>query len=312
MKWSLDLPKIQSSIEFGYADSLIFAGSCFSQNIQQKAERAGFNAKDLPFGTLFHPVILSNLLNQILGIEPTSARFFQRDNRFFSWNASTLFFGKTEEALLDSYSKAILEYHERISNAKVLIVTFGTAVGYSLESDKTIVANCHKMLPNLFTRRLFDIQEMEKSWRITIAALKELNPSLSIIFTVSPVRHTKEGLVENNRSKARLIQLAENLSTTNGVEYFPSYELMMDVLRDYRFYAKDMIHPNSQAIDEIWSYFLETYCTEQTRKTVEEVARLKAFFDHVPLLENPMDTHLARMKGRKDTLLAENPGMIWK
>ena len=272
MKLQLDFQLPNSSVKIKHGDAVVLLGSCFSDNLAPKFENAGFHVSSNPLGTIFHPLALANLINASLSeFEEFS---LNRDDLWFDWRASSTIFGNSEVSLNDLMQRKLEELKKNLSKAKLLVVTFGTAWGYHL-NDGNIVANCHKMPSSSFVKSISEIEEMKSQWKHTLDRLKELNPELNVVFTVSPVRHSKDGLIENNRSKARLIQLCESFE-----HYFPSYELVIDVLRDHRFFEKDLVHPNSQAIDFIWEHAKEFFFSEETGKLAMEVEKVNQMRGH--------------------------------
>lgn len=170
---------------------------------------------------------------------------------------------------------------EEIADAKMLFVTFGTAWVYENNESQSLVANCHKIPQNKFSKRLLTIEEIVAKWKKVIALLKELNPSLDIVFTLSPVRHVKDGLAENARSKATLLNAIYQLvEEERQLRYFPAYEIVLDELRDYAYYTIDGVHPNELAIAEIWEKFKATYFTAETKQINAELIQLKQLMNH--------------------------------
>lgn len=262
-----------------YSDRCIFIGSCFSEHISQKMDSAGFKVESNPLGVLFNPLSIANLLSNHEAIVGDEA-FIQKENIFLNWHANSKVYGA--ESLLEfkaSISNKLKDFKESLLQADVLFVTFGSSFVYRYSKDNIRVANCHKIPQKEFEKELLEVGEMVDTWKKVLAVLKQLNPKLKIICTVSPVRHIKDGLIENNRSKARLFELIGELEK-EGVCYFPAYELVMDECRDYAYFEGDGVHPNSYAVNRVWEYFGASYFTSATYKVMEQYLSFKRFFQH--------------------------------
>lgn len=270
-----------SSIQFKHGDGILLTGSCFSDEIANKLKLSGHSVYSNPHGTIFHPSILAFNLMDCLN-ENKDERIFERDGHFYSWNASTLISGKSEAELQEKLLRLKLEYRQKLETSKVLIVTFGTAWGYELAENQEIVANCHKMPTQLFNKFLSSPYELVQDWILALEQIRAINPDIHIIFTVSPVRHSKDGLIENNLSKARLLEAVHQLCLEENTSYFPSYELVIDVLRDYRFYKEDRVHPNHEAIQFVWEKFEQTYLIKSTIELNRSVEKINKFAQHIP------------------------------
>ncbi len=308
MQFQLDFQMPESASKLKHGDSIVLLGSCFSDNLAPKFENTGFKVCSNPLGTIFHPLALSNGIQSALGNFESKA--VNRDDLWFDWRASGTIYGTNHASLNEKMQLALSELKQNLSEAKMLVVTFGTAWGYHLESGE-VVANCHKMPSGLFDKKLTEVDELHKSWQETLSALKTVNRELKVVFTVSPVRHSKDGLIENNRSKARLIQLCELLSEHE--DYFPSYELVIDVLRDHRFFESDLVHPNHQAIDFVWEQAQSFFFTEKTQKIAREVEALNRMRSHRSLHPESegakafTESTVKKMEG----LSKKHPGVWW-
>jgi hypothetical protein len=209
-------------ISLGQPVTLI--GSCFSDEIGSLLQANGFNVSVNLGGTLFHPLAISNLLNWALNEQFTPLRTHQRNDIFLSWDVSGTFYAMSEEALLEKYRLLYQDLRARLQQSSHLLLTFGTAWAYALNTDQRIVANCHKAPKSNFIKAITDLQELQTQWLDLLEQLKRFNPNLQVIFTISPVRHLKDGLVENNRSKARLHLLVETLCEVANCFYFEAYD----------------------------------------------------------------------------------------
>lgn len=296
-----------------HGDGIILQGSCFSDEISSHLIAAGHSVSRASFGTIFHPTMLAmNLLNCFE--ENVSERIFQREDIFFSWDCSSTVFASNEEALLKKLTLTRNQLKYDLSTAKLLVVTFGSAWGYELIETSELVANCHKLPQSNFQKFLSSPYEMVQDWILVLDKLKEVNPELHIVFTVSPVRHIKDGLIENNLSKARLIEVVQQLSIEENCHYFPSYELLMDVLRDYRFYASDKIHPSEEAVEFIWEKFQETYFSDETITMNEKVRGLRKSLEHKSLhgATKAQLNHEENVKRKLEELLLKHPEIEWE
>lgn len=299
------IPKSELNIQHG--DKIILTGSCFSDEISNKLKKAGHTVSSNPHGTIFHPSVLAYNLMDSLNGQPDQ-RIFERDGLFYSWNASTLVNGKSREELQEKLLKIKTDFRQQIQESKLLVITFGTAWGYELNETQEIVANCHKMPSQLFTKFLSSPYELVQDWVLAIEKIRSINPNLTIVFTVSPVRHIKDGLVENNLSKARLIEAVQQLTLEENTFYFPSYELIIDVLRDYRFFKEDRIHPNEEAIDFVWNNFEETYFSKQTIEVNKQIEKVNQFAQH-EATDNDKHTELVRNKQYEISSI--HPDVMW-
>ncbi len=268
-------PKLDFEVQHG--DKILLIGSCFSDEIGNHFSNAGHDCLVNPFGTIFHPTALANNILACFD-NVYQENILERDGSFYSWDCSTKVTAKSFEEIESLLFDTRLKVAEFLSEAKVLFVTLGTAWGYELLQTEQLVANCHKAPADYFQKILSSTYEMIQDWTICVEKLKEINPDLKIVFTVSPVRHIKDGLTENMHSKSRLIEVSQQLSVEDNVSYFASYEYMIDVLRDYRFYKPDGVHPSEQAVSLIWENLQRSLMnadTIQLNETVEKFNRLK-------------------------------------
>lgn len=236
-----------------------------------------------PMGVIFHPLPIADLLERALEYRPFKPEELFFDGRqWASYYAHSSLSRPETNSALELLNERLTALTTALSTASHLVLTFGSAWGYLKE--ERVVANCHKLPATEFNKVLTDREELEFRIQQTIAALYRFNPGLHIIVTVSPVRHTKDGMVQNMRSKARLVELAQNLSDWfRNVHYFPAYELMMDELRDYRFYKEDLVHPTSQAVDYIWERFAQTWIDPATAPLQKQIHNIRQRQAHRPL-----------------------------
>ena len=284
----LPYPKFNSEPKIDFESSLLFIGSCFSNNIGQLSENHGFKTLSNPFGTLFHPEpILRSLQNAIR--ESQDIHYIDTPDFVSDWDSAHLLQSATKEAHLNLILEKRQAIREALSGNSWLFITFGTSIAYRHISSGRLVANCHKQQADLFIKESSSSTEMFSKWSGFIHELIEWNPKLNIVFTVSPVRHTRDGLIENNKSKARLFVLIEMLMNAHPISYYPSFEILIDSLRDYRFFKEDMVHPNQQAVNEIWKHFSQSYFSENVQSLSMKISKLHAAKAHRQMNENEVD-----------------------
>jgi len=275
---------------------LFLAGSCFTEQIGAKLSNYKFKTIENPNGILFNPISISeNIISYIDEKMYTENDLFLYNEIWGSWNHHTKFSDVSQTQALTKINQSQKAAHDFLKNADWLIITLGSSYVYELENSK-VVANCHKVPTDKFNKKLLSALEVENSLQIMLEKLKSFNPSLKIIFTISPVRHLRDGFVENNRSKANLIAAVHDLVASNeNCFYFPSYELVIDDLRDYRFYAEDMVHPNYQATQYVWEKFTTACIDEQSLLIMKEIGIINSAKNHRPF--NPTSNqHLQFLK----------------
>lgn len=275
----LHFPIEKASFSIEHGQPILLIGSCFSDEIALKFEQSGHSVAANPLGTIFHPIVIAQFIADLFNDTNKLVTPIQREDVFLAWEANSSFHAYSEKDLLEKANAIKLEWKKAIQQAHVLYITLGTAFGYKLENG-TLVANCHKFPAKLFKKKLATSEEISAAYTSMLSILKKVNPNLNVVFTVSPVRHVKDGLIENNRSKARLLEAVHTLSHLENVTYFPSYEIVIDELRDYRFFKKDYVHPSAEAIDYVWERISETYFTEKTKAFNKEVASFMAMKQH--------------------------------
>jgi hypothetical protein len=245
--------------------------------------RGGFEAIVNPFGTLYNPAsIAGSLLRSISEREytPDSPELIQDEMEgiWHSWMHHSVFSSRNRSSLIEKVNVTMREFAHFLREADVLIVTFGTAIIYRLKETGMLVANCHKQPDSLFVRERMSSYDIVDQWQMLLQLLESVNPKLKIIFTVSPIRHKRDGYHVNQVSKGILLQATDEIvnsqSSDHQWDYFPSYEIMMDELRDYRFYADDMIHPSAKAVEYIWQRFQDTYFDNRTKDVVAKAEKV--------------------------------------
>lgn len=265
-----------------YKSNLLLLGSCFSENIGDKLAYFKFQMKQNPFGILFHPKAIEKLITYAINKkEFTEKDIFQRNERWHCFDAHSNLSATNKNELLVQLNQNLKITESQIKSASHIIITLGTAWIYRFIETDTIVANCHKVPQKKFLKELLSVDEIVESLESIITLVKSINPKVNFLFTVSPVRHLKDGFVENQQSKSHLITAIHKIiEPRKNIYYFPSYEIMMDELRDYRFYAEDMIHPNKTAIDYIWNKFSETWIFGPTHIIMQKVADIQNGLNH--------------------------------
>lgn len=305
-------PKPGNTLSMHYEQPFLLLGSCFSTHLGDRLRNAGFAVNNNPFGVIFHPLPMARFLIETLKGN-ADKRSLKRDDVWLSWDAGSEVYGMSETALTERLQTLREDFLQHAAAAQVLIVTFGSAHGYRLTTSGKIVANCHKAPSDRFEKELTELPELLEQWTTALQLLQEHFPQLKIILTVSPVRYSRDGWSENNRSKARLFELTEQLQRRFGVDYFPAFELINDVLRDYRYFEVDGVHPNCQAIDHVWELFRSWYFDETTNGLVQEMENLRRMEAHRILF--PESVKSAEFKKlfheKRESFLSLHPSIIW-
>ncbi|MFT5751942.1 MAG: hypothetical protein ACI86L_001451 [Dokdonia sp.] len=283
MKLHTQIPFLPSKTQFGYEDKLLMLGSCFAENMGEQLEHHKFQVEVNPFGILFHPLAIERVLHDAhVGAIYDKNSVFELDGVWKSFLAHSRLNTVSQGAILDKLRMAQKQLRQAVEDASHIFITLGTAWVYQDIASGTPVANCHKAPQKAFVKGLMPVEQIVASLERQRALIAEMNPKAQVVFTVSPVRHLKDGMVENNRSKAHLISGVHALVNGTDTHYFPAYELMMDELRDYRFYASDMLHPSGQAIQYIWQRFVEVYAFAKAESTLKEITVIQAGLQHRP------------------------------
>ena len=280
MNFYLNTPTIKSDVNLSHQEAILLLGSCFTENIGEKLIQAKFNCKVNPFGIIYNPISIANSLNKIV----TNFKYSEQDlsihnDKYFSFAHHGSFSSFNQTECLDKINNEITCVNQHVQKTKTIAITIGTAWVYETVEAKKLVANCHKLPSKNFTKRLLTVDEILNAWTPIIEQLKHIN----FIFTVSPVRHISDGLRENNISKS-VLHLAIHQLVNNHLNchYFGAYEMVIDELRDYRFYKEDMIHPTNQAIDYVWEKFAVTYFNKETTLLNQRIEKLQQATNHRP------------------------------
>ena len=274
----IDIPEAEWKI--GAEARVLLVGSCFADEVGQKMAVGGLHAMVNPFGTLYNPAsIAASLLRSISereydGSAAELVRGDADDGVWHSWMHHSRFSSMNREDLIVKMNQTMHEVADFLRTADVLVVTFGTSIIYRLKETGMLVANCHKQPDGMFERTCLTAYDIADQWQMLLQLLESVNPRLKVIFTVSPIRHKRDGYHTNQVSKGILLQSADALvQASSACSYFPAYEIMMDELRDYRFYATDMIHPSEVAVEYIWQRFQNTYFDNKTKDAVAKAAK---------------------------------------
>ena len=280
----IDIPQSEWKIKPGA--KVLLVGSCFADEIGEKMVRGGFDAMVNPFGTLYNPASIAvNLLRALSEKEVSMSGnvvFEDVEGVWHSWLHHSSFSSVDVATVVARMNETTHRVADFLRDADVLIVTLGTAIIYRLKETGMLVANCHKQPDSLFVRERLTAYDIVDQWQMLLQLLESVNPKLKVLFTVSPIRHKRDGYHVNQISKGILLQAVDEM----GVEYFPSYEIMMDELRDYRFYADDMIHPSAQAVEYIWQRFQDTYFDNKTKDAVAKATKEWVRRQHRTIVKN--------------------------
>lgn len=291
MQFRTQIPISKSNFPIDYNSKIISLGSCFAENMADKFDYYKFQNTRNPFGILFHPLAIKKFIDFAVTQKTfTQSDIFFHNERWHCFDAHSDLSNANANELLANLNGIVKLMHEKINEATHFIITYGTAWVYQDIESNSVVANCHKVPQKHFKKELLTVQKIEVSIANTIHLIKSVNPKINIIFTVSPVRHIKDGFVENQWSKSNLFSAIHSVLNSeqnkSHSEYFPSYEIMMDELRDYRFYNEDMLHPNQVAIDYIWERFMGNTISDKAYQIIEEVDSIQRGLSHRPFNPN--------------------------
>ena len=301
MQFTTKIPIQKSSFPIDYDSKILLLGSCFAENMGEKFDYFKFQTTINPFGIIFNSVSIEKLIRRSIEKRKfTENDIFFHNDLWHCFEVHSELSNSDKDAFLESLNDLISSTNKHLSDSTHIIITLGTSWVYrhrQAQSDSDgVVANCHKVPQKEFTKELLSIHQIEESLQSIISLIHSVNPNCNFIFTVSPVRHIKDGFVENTLSKAHLIAAIHSvlnrkfstsleLTTQNNI-YFPAYEIMMDELRDYRFYAEDMLHPSQTAIDYIWIQFFENYISESQFGLMNDICSIQKGLKHRPFNPN--------------------------
>ncbi len=271
-----------SAKKITYDDPVMFIGSCFATSIGRQFETGHLTVMINPSGTVYNPVSVGITLDTINdGKKYTEEDLYNNNGTWLSFNHYTDFSSVDPQKILSNINKQSREAKEFISGARFLFITFGTARVYRWKTSGKIVSNCHKLPAAQFTHELLTVDDIVNIWARQLDRLQSMFPQLKVVFTISPVRHWKDGPHGNQVSKSILFLAVEKLlDHPSGPRYFPAYELVMDDLRDYRFYDNDMLHPSEAAVEYIWNAFSDCYFDNDTIELWKEIAKITRAVSH--------------------------------
>ncbi|MEE3447645.1 MAG: GSCFA domain-containing protein [Bacteroidales bacterium] len=277
----------KSSFSIDYTSKLVFIGSCFAENISKYFENAKFQCLVNPTGILYNPLSISMMIENVLsGKRYSESDFFFDGALYNSYDFHGRFSSDNLQTAVIKANNSMEKAYVFFKTADVVFITLGTAFVYFLKETSLPVANCHKQLSEKFSRRLISVSEVENALKNIVENLQNTNKNIQIVFTISPLRHFRDGAHNNNLSKSTL-HLGTNFVIKNYefVHYFPSYEIVMDELRDYRFYEKDMVHLSETSEEYIWQKIKQTYFSDKVSLQVERVEKFMKSVNH--RIENP-------------------------
>ena len=282
--------------KINHCQKLLLIGSCFTENMGAKFKQHKFDVLENPNGILFNPIsITQSITSYIDNKQYTAANLFYQNECWNSWEHHSRFSHPDQELCLQRINQSQQSAHDFLKEADWLLLTLGSAFAYTLNfsvpgttgngavMEGDVIANCHKVPTDKFNKKLLPVNIITAELQQMLTAIQTINPAIKIIFTISPVRHLRDGFVENNRSKATLIEAVHALiENEENRFYFPAYELVIDDLRDYRFYAEDMVHPNYGATNYVWEKFVAACIDEPTQKLMEQINTINAAKSHKP------------------------------
>jgi hypothetical protein len=284
MKFRTEISIPKARFNIAHCDKLLLMGSCFTEHVGNKLKASGFQVDMNPFGVLYNPLSIASGLRDLM-----QRKVFMEDDLieckglFSSWSHHSCFSGLTPSVCLEKIRERMAFSSVFFEQISVLMVTFGTSYVYRLKKNEMLVSNCHKLPAGDFYRRRLCVEEILAEWSVLAVDLRKTLPSLNILMTVSPIRHWKDGAHENQLSKSTLLLAIEALEQQyDFIHYFPSYELVLDDLRDYRFYTDDMLHPSTAAIDYIWEKFSAAYFDQTTEIAANTYHRIRQDLEHQP------------------------------
>ena len=265
-----------------YADGLLFLGSCFADEVGALCRGLGFDALVNPFGVLYNPASIAQSLERLNSGKPFCHGDVIRvgEGQYCTFSHNTAFWNTTEEALLQQVNQSLAEAHAHFLDSKWVVISLGTSWVFRNKETQEVVSNCHKLPAYQFDRRFLSVEQSSQY----LSEIVQQHPKKQFIFTVSPLRHLKDGLHENQLSKAALLLAVDQVCKQfENAHYFPAYEILLDELRDYRFYKEDMVHPTEQAVRYIWERFTDFAIDPNEKLAMKAAAELKKMLQHRPL-----------------------------
>jgi hypothetical protein len=282
-----------SNFKLNHNKKSLLLGSCFTDNVGKKLKYYKFPSIINPFGVLYNPISVKNALEILMGEKSLEKEdLIKHNNNWISFYHGTGFSGPEKDIVFRYIKESVKESSDWLMDSDLLTITFGTSWAYRLKENGMVVANCHKLPAKNFERIFLRSDYIVDNYTELIKDIYQFNPKIKIVFTISPVRHLKDGLIENQKSKSNLVMSVHKLlDRFPEIEYFPSYEIMMDELRDYRFFAEDMTHIGSTGINYIWERFAETYIKKSSFKLMEKVEKIQKAKEHKPFRPESIEYH---------------------
>lgn len=286
------MPRLQTCVEIpepgfsiNYRQNILLAGSCFAANIGEKLGKLKFRSLTNPFGVLYNPASIAQSLKLLLsGKSFIESDLYFHNQLWFSFYHHSSFSSADKVACLEQINLSLKAASEHLQTAGILFITLGTSWVYQYKKTGEIVSNCHKLPAQEFVREFLEPQQIAALLSEPFNKLLASNPGIQIVLTISPIRHWKDGAIENMRSKASLVMAMRELEKkyAGNLYYFPVYELFMDEMRDYRYYAADMLHPSDFAIEYVWEKFFGLFFDKNTRNQIADVEKLLSMLGHRP------------------------------
>lgn len=282
MNFTTQIPIFKHENNISHKDRIMLLGSCFTENIGNKLSINGFETLINPFGILYNPFSICSSLNRIIDLKFLVSEDLVKVNEFwYSYEHHGVFRDENSDNLLQTINLNITKANIFLKETNWLIITLGTAWIFFLKENNKILGNCHKLNPQLIDKRLLTVDEIVENTNLTINRIRKINPNIKIILTVSPIRHWKQGYRENLISKSTLhLAIDQICKSITYCSYFPAYEIVMDELRDYRFYKADMLHPSEIAVDYIWEKFATHLFSDSTINLCKDYSRLYSMKQH--------------------------------
>ena len=307
MNWQIQVPIPKYSFDISHSDKVFSVGSCFAHHMADRLLHYKFSCTSNPYGTLFHPIpLLQNLTDALKGSEIDEELFLEREGAVFHYSCHSSIWADTKDELKNKLQDLQSSVAKDLKESKLLILTFGTAFLYQLASSNKAVANCHKQPKNTFTKGLSSPQHIQTVFQSFYSELKKQNPGIQILLTVSPVRHIRDGVHNNNVSKSALLLACEEIQNSfEDIHYFPAYEIVLDELRDYRFFEKDRVHPNEEARSYVWHKFSDALLKPESKLLTKDLDKLFSSINHRAFREES-EAHKQFLKKTLDLALKLN------
>ncbi len=310
MEFRTPIQLIKEKKQIDYNSNVVLFGSCFVENIEKYFNYFKFQNITNPHGIIFHPKSIEKSISECVKNKEYQQRdLYYNQDYWLSFNHHSKFSSDRLDEVLTKINSNIKTTHHALKKASHVFITLGTAWIYRFEASGNIVANCHKIPQKEFQKSLLSIEQITQSLTKAITNLKKINPDVTILLTVSPVRHLRDGFVENSRSKAHLHTAIHEVVDKKSVFYFPSFEIMMDDLRDYRFYKNDWLHPSETALKYIWEKFKFAWIAEKAYPLLEEIDGIQKSLEHKPFRKDSEEHQkfLLKLQNKMESISASHP-----